>query len=92
MWVVRIEKKAEKQLDKAPGEIQEAFELWLQRVEQDGPNALRKVNGYWDHALKGEWEGARASSLNQQWRVIYVIQAKEIKVLVLRVSPHDYRR
>jgi addiction module RelE/StbE family toxin len=50
------------------------------------------INGYWDHTLKGEWAGARASSLNKHWRVIYRVEADVIQVAVLRISSHDYGR
>ncbi len=45
-----------------------------------------------DHVLKGEWQGARASRLNEQWRVIYYVVANEVKILVMEVTPHDYRK
>lgn len=53
---------------------------------------FRRINGYWDHALKGEWKGARSSSLNEQWRVIYVVKGSLVRIMVLKVTPHDYRR
>jgi hypothetical protein len=31
------------------------------------------IPGYRDHALKGEWKGARSSYLTQKWRVLYVV-------------------
>ncbi len=92
MYVVREHKDAAKALDKAPNHIQQAYEAWKQLIELQGPAALRGVSGYRDHSLKGEWSGARSSSLNYQWRVIYVVQEKEVQILVLRVTPHDYRR
>lgn len=92
MWTVQLTKIAAKELDKAPHEIQVAFEAWRQIIESSGPDGLRLINGYWDHALKGEWSGARASSLNKAWRVIYTVQKSVVTVTVLRVSHHDYRR
>ena len=70
MWIVHIAKSAEKELKKAPLEIRDSFDAWKNLIEQYGPQGIKRINGYWDHALKGEWQGARASSLNQQWRVI----------------------
>ncbi len=92
MWIIKIAKSSEKELKKAPLEIRNAFDAWRNLIEQYGPSGIQRINGYWDHGLKGEWEGARASSLNQQWRVIYVIKESEITVLVLSVTAHDYRR
>lgn len=92
MWTIRVTKKADKELANAPAEIQQAFDAWTTLVTESGPSALRLINGYWDHALKGEWEGARASSLNKQWRVIYIVESDTVTVDVVRVSAHNYRR
>lgn len=92
MWLVKIAKSADKELKKAPVEIRDSFDAWKNLMEQLGPAGIQKINGYWDHALKGNWKGARASSLNKLWRVIYVIENQEISILVLKVTPHDYRR
>ena len=92
MWSVRRSKNATKELYKAPIRIREAFDAWANVVVESGPSALRLINGYWDHALSGEWQGARSSSLSKEWRVIYVVDAETVSVLVVRVSAHDYRR
>ncbi len=92
MWIVEIARSAEKELKKAPLEIRDAFDAWKNMIEQYGPIGLQRINGYWDHALKGEWKGSRSSSLNEQWRVIYVVEGRFVKIMVLKVTPHDYRR
>jgi proteic killer suppression protein len=92
MWNVFLEKNAEKALKKAPKEIQEKLEKWMDIVRLQGPKGLYEIKGFRDHALKGEWQGARASRLNDQWRVIYYVVANEIKILVMEVTPHDYRK
>jgi len=92
MFEVRISKQADKALKKAPGEIRDSFDAWKNVVKLTGASGLKAINGYRDHSLKGEWEGARSSSLNNQWRVIYVVMDKEVKIFVLEVTPHDYRR
>ena len=92
MWRVLISKTADKELKKAPQEARDSFDAWKNVAEQNGPIGIKVINGYWDHALKGEWEGARASSLNKHWRVIYVVNGQEIRIMVLTVTPHDYRR
>jgi addiction module RelE/StbE family toxin len=92
MWTIQLSRQSVKELEKSPKEIQVAFEAWRHIVEASGPEALRLINGYWDHALKGEWAGARASSLNKSWRVIYVVQHSVVTVSVVRISHHDYRR
>ena len=92
MWSVLISKSSDKELRKMPVDIRDSFDAWRNLVEMSGPGPLKLINGYWDHPLKSDWEGARASSLNKQWRVIYVIEEQEIKVLILKITPHDYRR
>ncbi len=92
MWDVRLSKDAVKGLKRAPEPIQESFEAWVSLIRESGPAALRLINGYWDHALSGEWAGARSSSLKKDWRVIYVVEAQQVTVFVVRVSAHDYRR
>lgn len=92
MWNVLLEKNALKVLGKAPKEIQERFEKWKDVVQLQGPKGLFEIKGFRDHALKDEWQGGRASRLNDQWRVIYCVVANEVKILVMEVTPHDYRK
>jgi len=92
MWLVLESKKVAKQLDKCPKEIIRQYEAWRKVVELTGPHSLRKITGYKDHALKGEWAGARSSYLNIQWRVIYLVEERFVQVKILEVTPHDYRK
>jgi addiction module RelE/StbE family toxin len=92
MWNVVESKKAQKQIKKCPKLIEAEYEAWKNVVEHSGPKALKSIPGYHDHALKGDWAGARSSYLNIQWRVIYFIDKKNIKIQVLEVNPHDYRK
>ena len=92
MWVVFESKSVEKQLKKAPAEVREKYEFWKNILQTDGPKGLKLISGFKDHALRGEWSGARASRLNKQWRVIYALEKKQLNVLVLEVNPHDYRK
>ena len=92
MWVVLESTKADKQLRKCPKEILEQYEAWKKVIELSGPHALRSITGYRDHALKGQWAGARSSYLNIQWRVIYLVEVNLVQVKVLEVNPHDYRK
>ena len=92
MWKILVTKTAARELVKAPQEILEAFDAWTIEVEYSGPAGLLKINGYRDHALHGEWAGARASYLNKKWRVIYWTDGTTVTVTVVRISPHDYRR
>lgn len=91
MWKVREHKnKAAKVLDKAPQQVQEKYEYWKELIGRDGPMAVRKIPGFHDEALKGDWKGCRSSNLNKQYRVIYSIHRKEVMVCVEQIGPHDY--
>jgi addiction module RelE/StbE family toxin len=90
MWLIFEERKAEKQLDKAPKEIIQAYEFWKNVVIVSGPHGLKAFSGFRDHSLKGQWLGARSSYLNRKWRVIYTLSESQFKVLVLEVNPHVY--
>jgi addiction module RelE/StbE family toxin len=92
MYKVDTSKTADKALKKAPIEIRDYFDAWKNVIQMQGVAGVKAINGYRDHPLKGEWEGARSSSLNDQWRVIYIVMEKEVKVFVFEVTPHDYRR
>lgn len=92
MWKIEISKSADKVLKKAPLEIKDAFDAWKSLIQLQGVSGVRAINGYRDHSLKGDWEGARSSSLSSQWRVIYVVLDKEVKIFILEVTPHEYRR
>jgi addiction module RelE/StbE family toxin len=90
MWTVILNKSAQKEFNKAPIKVQEEFVAWMNLVSASGPQVLLSINGYWDHSLKGDWSGARSSSLNKKWRVIYYAEQKAIKVMVLQISAHKY--
>ena len=92
MWTIFEHKKLDKQLSKAPIEIQKRYEKWRDIVELSGPTGLRLIRGFNDEALSGNWKGFRSSRLNQQYRVIYSVENGEMFVQVLDVTPHDYRR
>jgi addiction module RelE/StbE family toxin len=81
-----------RQLKRAPRHVQDKYEFWRSVAELDGPMGLRRLSGFKDHALKGEWQGARSSALSRQWRVIYAVRGDDLTVCVLEVNPHDYRK
>ena len=92
IWKIEESRNVLKQVSKIPRNILREYEAWKTLVEASGPMALRIIPGYRDHRLKGEWAGARSSYLNKQWRVIYIIDDSGIRILVLEVNPHDYRK
>jgi len=94
MWKILEHRQADKELSsgRVPVEILKRYEKWKDIAAISGPDGLRAIRGFHDEALAGEWKGCRSSRLNEQWRVIYSIEAGVMTVLVIRVTPHDYRR
>ena len=92
MWSIFEHRRLDKQLAKVPMEVQKRYEKWKDIVEISGPAGLKLVRGFRDEALRGEWRGYRSSQLNQQYRVIYQVEENRLKVSVLEVTPHDYKR
>ncbi|TFH31503.1 MAG: type II toxin-antitoxin system mRNA interferase toxin, RelE/StbE family [Myxococcales bacterium] len=92
MWRVVEATGVERQLKQAPGHVRDKYEFWRTVAELDGPVGFRRLAGFRDHALKGEWQGARSCALSRQWRVIYGVRGDELTVLVLEITPHDYRK
>ena len=92
MWSIFEHSRLDKQLAKVPMEVQKRYEKWKDIVEISGPAGLKLVRGFRDEALRGEWKDYRSSRLNQQYRVIYQVEGNRLKVYVLEVTPHDYKR
>lgn len=92
MWHVLEHRRVDRQLRDAPREVLVRYEKWKDIVSLSGPPGLRLIKGFYDEALSGQWAGYRSSRLGVQWRVIYLVEASEVRVLVATVTAHDYRR
>ena len=92
MWEIFEHKRVVQQIRKLPVEILKRYEKWKDIVAISGPPGLRLITGFHDEALSGEWKGHRSSRLGQQYRVLYRIEKEEIRVEVVAVTAHDYRR
>ena len=68
------------------------YEKWKDIVRLSGPLGLRQIKGFNDEALRGEWRGHRSSRLSRQYRVIYRIERDKVRVEVVSVTAHDYRK
>lgn len=79
---VEVTKAAEKDLRKAPVEIQERVGVWLKSVLTIGLEGIRQQggSGLHDEPLKGKRLGQRSVRLNRAWRLIYTVQNGEIKL------------
>ena len=92
MWEIHETRTAARYLDKLPRDILQRYEKWKDVVRISGPEGLKRIRGFNDEALAGEWSGHPSSRLNQQYRVIYRTLREAVTVEVVRVSAHDYRK
>lgn len=92
MWEIYEHRRVARTLSRLPREVLERYEKWKDIVRISGPEGLRRVRGFSDEALSGDWRGHRSSRLNLQYRVIYKIDREKVYVQVEKVTPHDYRR
>ena len=92
MWQIFEKKTLQKSVKKLPKDVLKHYELWKRIVEHQGVTGLKRIPGYNDEALKGEWKGFRSSRLTKQWRVLYTAIGKELAVYVVDINPHNYKR
>jgi len=92
MWEILEHRRVGRQVQGLPLEILKRYEKWKDIVAISGPQGLRLIRGFSDESLSGEWKGHRSSRLNQQYRVIYRVERDLIRVEVVNVTAHDYRR
>jgi proteic killer suppression protein len=88
---VTISKRARKELLKVPEHIARNLKYWIEAVETDGIEEVRKVPGYHDEPLHGQRFGQRSIRLSRYYRAIYEIKSVEVEfVSVEEVSKHQY--
>lgn len=92
MWEVWEHRRLSRRLDRLPVEVRKRYQKWKDIVMFSGPPGLRLIKGFRDEALRGEWRGYRSSRLSKQYRVIYRVVAQQIRVEVIDVTAHDYRK
>jgi len=89
---VVLTRRAQKQLDRAPQQVNAKMLAWMDAVELDGLEEVRRIPGFHDEPLRGERAGQRSIRLNRSWRAIYVIRDNsDVEfVSVEEVMNHDY--
>ena len=89
---VIISVKAKKELMSLPKFIIRKLLAWIQDVEVQGLQSVRKITGYHDEPLKGQRKGQRSIRLNQAYRAIYEIKNDgSIEFIeILEVNKHEY--
>lgn len=81
---------AEKQIRKLPKAIREALNYWVEAVEFQGIQEVRKYKGYHDESLKGKRANQRSVRLNKSYRVIYSELDGHLEILIIEVNNHEY--
>ena len=92
MWEMFEHRRVVRQLRKLPVEILKRYEKWKDIIVVSGPQGLRLIKGFNDEALTGDWKGYRSSRLGQQYRVLYRIERDHVRVEIVSLTTHDYRR
>lgn len=92
MWQILEHRRVVRRLAKTPVDVLKRYEKWKDIVTISGPQGLRVIKGFRDEALRGDWKGHRSSRLGDQYRVIYLVEERDIVVKVIDLTAHDYRR
>ena len=92
MWQILEHKRLNQKFNSLPIEILKRYEKWKDIVYISGPEGLSAIRGFNDEALRDRWKGFRSSRLGQKTRVLYKIEAKNVLVKVIDLTPHHYRK
>jgi addiction module RelE/StbE family toxin len=92
MWRIYEHRRVDRAVSTIPEEILKRYEKWKDIVEVSGPSGLRQIKGLHDEALVGEWKGHRSSRLGLKYRVICRVETADVRVFVVELTPHDYRK
>jgi toxin HigB-1 len=88
---VKFTSLAKKDLKELPSHIARKLLAWVDDVESEGLEEVRKRPGYHDEPLKGDRKGQRSIRLSKGYRVIYEVINGEVKfVQILEVNKHVY--
>jgi proteic killer suppression protein len=89
---VVLSRHAQKDLTRVPRHIVLNLRTWVESVEADGLEEVRKIPGYHDEPLKGTRAGQRSIRLSKAYRAIYVVvSSAEVELVrVEEVSKHEY--
>jgi len=92
MWQIFEHRNLQRRIRRIPKVVLKRYEKWKDIVKFSGPDGLRRIRGFNDEPLRGDWRGHRSSRLGDQFRVIYRIEKEKLFVMVIDLTAHDYRR
>lgn len=89
---VRLTSGAKKDLARVTKHVVTMLLAWVEAVENEGLEAVRKVPGFHDEPLKGRRRGQRSIRLSRAYRAIYALaQDGTVEfVSVEEVNKHAY--
>lgn len=89
---VDLSRQTEKDLKKIPQHIKIKLLSWVEAVEKDGLEKVRKIPGYHDEPLKGQRVGQRSIRLSLIYRAIYEVRSDGFPriIEVQEVTKHEY--
>ncbi len=89
---VELSRQAKRDLRCVPIYIADKLDTWIDAVERNGLEEVRKVPGYHDEPLHGQRRGERSIRLSRSYRAIYRLnRAREIEfVSIEEVTKHEY--
>lgn len=68
MWRIEEHRRVDRQLSSVPRDVLKRYGKWQDIASISGPGGLRRITGFRDEALAGQWRGFRSSRLNLQYR------------------------
>lgn len=92
MWEIYEDRRLARRFPRFPTEVLKRYEKWKDIVRVSGPAGLRLIKGFHDEALEGKWQEFRSSRLGRRYRLIYEVLDEEVRVHVIEITAHDYRR
>ena len=89
---VVLSSRARKDLAKVPRHILNKLDMWIDSVEREGLENVRKLPGFHDEPLRGKRAGQRSIRLNIAWRAIYEVlpHGSVSCVSISEVTHHEY--
>ena len=75
-----------------PRHIITKLQRWVEGVEKNAIEEMRKIPGFHDEPLKGERKGYRSIRLNKAYRAIYYekFDAPIFVIVIIEVNKNDY--
>ncbi|MBI2082431.1 MAG: type II toxin-antitoxin system mRNA interferase toxin, RelE/StbE family [Deltaproteobacteria bacterium] len=89
---VALSRQVEKDLERVPAHIKVKLLSWVEAVENDGLEKVRKIPSYHDEPLKGSRIGQRSIRLSLSYRAIYEVRSEGPPriIEIQEVTKHDY--